>query len=175
MEFMDVFRLQKWVMLTVKAKGIQKRSDFWMSLGFLERTNEWVRAHNHGVGLLWRLEEWWDRAVRPREGEGEVLEGKVLISIRCYLNSEKYNWTGKVAHWVRTLVAKADDLSSVPQSHKVKEENRFTHKIDVFRKWWHRHLVLALRRQRQEDIWVWSQPRLQGYTDKSCLIKTKTK
>lgn len=49
-------------------------------------------------------------AVRPREGEGEVLEGKVLIGIRCYLHSKKYNRTGKVAHWVRMLVAKPDDL-----------------------------------------------------------------
>ena len=60
--------------------------------------------------------------VRPREGE--VLEGKVIISIRCCLPYKKYNWTDKVAHWVRTLVAKPDDLSSIPQSHKVKGENR---------------------------------------------------
>ena len=80
------------------------------------------------------------------------MEGKVLIGIRCYLHSKKYNWTGKVAHWVRTLVAKADDLSSISQSHKVKGENRFTHKIDVFGKWWHTPLVPALRRQRQEDF-----------------------
>jgi hypothetical protein len=44
--------------------------------------------------------------------------------------------------------------------------------------WWHTPLVLALRRQRQVDFWVWGQPGLQsefqdsqGYTEKPCLKK----
>jgi hypothetical protein len=43
-------------------------------------------------------------------------------------------------------------------------------------------LIPALGRQRQEDFWVWGQPRLQsefqdsqGYTEKPCLKKQKTK
>jgi hypothetical protein len=44
------------------------------------------------------------------------------------------------------------------------------------------HLILALGRQSQVDFWVWGQPDLQsefqdsqGYTEKPCLKKTKTK
>jgi hypothetical protein len=43
-------------------------------------------------------------------------------------------------------------------------------------------LIPALGRQRQADFWVWGQPGLQsefqdsqGYTEKPCLRKTKTK
>jgi hypothetical protein len=46
--------------------------------------------------------------------------------------------------------------------------------------WWRMPLIPALGRQRQVDFWVWGQSGLQsefqnnqGYTDKSCLKKTK--
>jgi hypothetical protein len=48
--------------------------------------------------------------------------------------------------------------------------------------WWHTPLIPALGRQRQVDFWVWGQPGLQsefqdsqGYTEKPCLEKPKTK
>lgn len=91
-------------------------------------------SHNSGVGVV----ETGGAVRQARSGQGRgggSFGGKVLIGIRCYLHSKKYYWTGKVAHWVRTLVVKPDDLSSIPQSHKVKGENQFTHKIDVFGKW----------------------------------------
>jgi hypothetical protein len=50
------------------------------------------------------------------------------------------------------------------------------------RAWWRTPLVPALGRQRQVDLWVRGQPGLQsefqdnqGYTEKPCLEKTKTK
>jgi hypothetical protein len=50
------------------------------------------------------------------------------------------------------------------------------------RAWWRTPLIPALRRQRQADFWVQGQPGLQsefqdnqGYTEKPCLEKTKTK
>jgi hypothetical protein len=49
------------------------------------------------------------------------------------------------------------------------------------RRWWRTPLIPALRRQRQVDFWVRSQPGLQsefqdsqGYTEKPCLEKPKT-
>jgi hypothetical protein len=48
--------------------------------------------------------------------------------------------------------------------------------------WWHMPLIPALGRQRQADFWVRGQPGLQsefqdsqGYTEKPCLEKNKTK
>jgi hypothetical protein len=48
--------------------------------------------------------------------------------------------------------------------------------------WWHPPLIPALGRQRQADFWVRGQPGLQsefqdsqGYTEKPCLEKQKTK
>jgi hypothetical protein len=48
--------------------------------------------------------------------------------------------------------------------------------------WWRTCLIPALGRQRQVDFWVWGQPGLhsefqdsQGYTEKPCLKKQKTK
>jgi hypothetical protein len=48
--------------------------------------------------------------------------------------------------------------------------------------WWGMPLIPALRRQRQVDFWVRGQPGLQsefkdsqGYTEKPCLEKQKTK
>jgi hypothetical protein len=48
--------------------------------------------------------------------------------------------------------------------------------------WWHMPLIPALGRQRQANFWVWGQPGLQsefqdsqGYTEKPCLQKQKTK
>jgi hypothetical protein len=48
--------------------------------------------------------------------------------------------------------------------------------------WCRTPLILALGRQRQVDFWIWGQPGLQsefqdsqGYTEKPCLEKTKTK
>jgi hypothetical protein len=54
--------------------------------------------------------------------------------------------------------------------------------INLSRVWWRTPLVPALRRQRQADFWVQSQPGLQsefqdsqGYTEKPCLEKPKPK
>jgi hypothetical protein len=54
--------------------------------------------------------------------------------------------------------------------------------MHVAGQWWCTPLIPALGRQRQADFWVWGQPGLQsefqdiqGYTEKPCLKKPKTK
>jgi hypothetical protein len=60
---------------------------------------------------------------------------------------------------------------------------KLDHRLKLFCRrwaWWCTPLILAFRKQRQVDFWVWGQPGLQsefqdsqGYTEKPCLEKPK--
>jgi hypothetical protein len=67
-----------------------------------------------------------------------------------------------------------------PISNTNQRKQKSDKKKKVSRVWWRTPLIPAFRRQRQADFWVRGQPGLQsefqdsqGYTEKSCLGKTK--